>query len=102
MRLIAALVLSLLLQPTFALTFYTEDNPPLNLQSDGRVQRVTTAVVSEMAKRAGVPADIRLLSWREAYSRTQAETASCVYSTARLRERNDLFLWLGPISLRSH
>ncbi len=98
MRLISALVLSLLLQPAFALTFYTEENPPLNFQRDGRVQGVSTAVVTEMAKRAGVPADIRLLSWREAYSRTQAEAASCVYSTARLRERNDLFLWVGPLS----
>ena len=56
MRLIAALVLSLLLQPAFALTFYTEDNPPLNLQRDGRVQGVTTAVVTrdgEARRRAG-------------------------------------------------
>ena len=86
------------LQPLFAVTFLTEENPPLNFSKDGKPGGISTAVVSEMAKRAGLAGNIELLPWSEAYSRAQVEAEVCVYSTARLTTRNNLFQWVGPIT----
>lgn len=100
MRILFALALLALssLQPLYAVNFLTEENPPLNFNKDGKPAGIATAVVTEMAKRAGVPAQIELLPWSEAYSRAQGEADTCVYSTARLATRNNQFQWVGPIT----
>ena len=85
-------------QPVHAVNFLTEDNPPLNFTRDGKLDGISTAVIVEMARRAGVPAQTSLISWSEAYSRAQVEADACVYSTARLNSRNNLFQWIGPIA----
>ena len=85
--------------PGFAQTvnFLTEENPPLNFSVDGKPAGMATQVVVEMAARAKVPADIKVLPWSEAYSRAQLESDTCVYSTARLTSRNNAFQWVGPL-----
>jgi hypothetical protein len=85
-------------QPLHAVTFLTEENPPLNFVRDGKQEGVSTAVVQEMVKRAQLPATITVLPWTEAYSRAQIEADVYVYSTARLASRNNLFQWVGPIA----
>jgi len=96
--LLATLLTVVVLQPAHAVTFLTEDNPPLNFTREGKLAGISTAVVLEMAKRAGVPAQTSMIAWTEAYARAQAEPEACVYSTARLASRNNLFQWVGPIS----
>ena len=81
-----------------AAEFLTEENPPLNFSEKGAPAGVSTAVVREMAKRANVAANFSVLSWTEAYSRAQQEPDTCVYSTARLPSRSNMFLWVGPIA----
>jgi polar amino acid transport system substrate-binding protein len=81
-----------------AAEFLTEENPPLNFSEKNVVTGVATGVVREMAKRAGVPANISLLPWTEAYSRALNEPDTCVYSTARLPSRANQFIWVGPIA----
>jgi len=99
MRILLAALLAIgIFQPVHAVTFLTEDNPPLNFTREGKLQGISTAVVLEMAKRAGIPAETSMIAWTEAYSRTQVEPDACVYSTARLGSRNNLFQWVGPIS----
>ena len=85
-------------QPAQALTFFTEDNPPLNYSRDGKIAGVAADVVAEMAKRANVVAEISLLPWSEAYSRALSEADACVFSTARLSSRNNQFQWIGSIA----
>ena len=80
-----------------AVNFLTEENPPLNLIRDGKPAGMATAVVTEMAARAKLQADIAVLPWSEAYSRAQTEPDTCVYSTVRLASRNNQFQWVGPI-----
>lgn len=99
MRLLLAALLALTtLQPVHAVNFLTEDNPPLNFTREGKLEGISTSVVMEMAKRAGVPVQTSMIAWTEAYSRAQVEPDTCVYSTARLASRNNLFQWVGPIS----
>jgi polar amino acid transport system substrate-binding protein len=80
-----------------ALTFTTEENPPLNFAKDGKVAGISTAVVQEIAKRAGASPDIAILPWAQAYSKARDEAETCVYSAVRNAEREALFQWVGPI-----
>lgn len=84
-----------------AVTFLTEANPPFN-QLDGKnVVGLSTEVVTEMAKRAGIPAKFELGTWDTMYSRAQADKEACLYSAARELNRETLFQWVGPIATNS-
>lgn len=81
-----------------AVTFLTEENPPFNYTADKKTTGIATQVVLEIARRAGEPADIRLSGWDAAYRSAQVENNTCLYSTARLENRENLFQWVGPIA----
>ncbi len=81
-----------------AVTFLTEENPPLNFTVEGKIVGTSTAVVREMARRTALPAEIRVVAWREAFKRAQTEPEVCAFSTARLPSRNAMFQWVGTIS----
>jgi polar amino acid transport system substrate-binding protein len=83
--------------PAGALTITTEENPPLNFTKDGQVTGISTAVVREMIKRAGLSADIVILPWVQAYAKAKDNPDTCVYSAVRNTERESLFQWAGPI-----
>lgn len=84
--------------PLHALTFLTEDNPPFSFADKGKpVAGVSTEIVNEMARRAGLPADIKVMDWDEAYARAQADKDTCLYSTARLENRENQFQWVGEL-----
>ena len=94
----AAAILAAVAQNALALTFLTEENPPLNFTKNGQVSGTATATVHDMLKRSGLIAEIRVLPWDEAYAQAQSDPATCVYATARLPERYNLFQWVGPIA----
>ena len=81
-----------------ALELLTEQNPPFNYLANGVPAGPSTAVVQEMARRAAVPAKISLTAWQTAYARARDGDDACVYSTARIPARFDLFQWVGPIA----
>lgn len=98
---IAGLLAALLAAPpaSFALTLLTEENPPLNYTENKKLTGAATDVVQEMGKRAKVKLDTSVLPWDEAYMRAQADKETCIYSTARLGNRENLFKWVGPIAV---
>jgi len=81
-----------------SLTFLTEENPPFNFAQAGKPAGISTDVVNEMIKRAGVQPRFEILAWDGAYRRAQADKDTCLYSTARLSNRENLFQWVGPIA----
>jgi polar amino acid transport system substrate-binding protein len=81
-----------------ALDVTTEDNPPFNYREGQRVAGLSTEVVEEMGRRAGVPMKIEILPWGRAYLTARDAAGTCVYSIARLPHREALFEWIGPIS----
>ena len=81
-----------------ALTLLTEENPPFNYTEGGKVVGISTEIVSELGKRSGIPLEIKSLPWDKAYVATQADKETCLYSTARLENRERLFFWIGPIA----
>jgi polar amino acid transport system substrate-binding protein len=80
------------------LTLLTEENPPFNYTEKGRLVGGGADVVAEMVKRAKLSATTEMLQWDRAYVRAQGEKETCLFSTARLENRERLFTWVGPIA----
>jgi polar amino acid transport system substrate-binding protein len=101
---LAVIVLSFSLQAAHAqsITFLTEENPPFNFAQGGKPAGIATGVLNEMIKRAGIFARFEILPWDNAYRRAQAEKDTCLYSTARIKNRERLFLWIGPIATNKY
>jgi len=85
-------------QPALALKLLTEENPPLNYTEGKKVAGMATEVVREMGKRAKLNLDFEVMAWSKAYEKAQADKETCLYSTARLANRENLFRWVGPIA----
>jgi polar amino acid transport system substrate-binding protein len=79
------------------ITFLTEQNPPFNFSQGAAPGGISTDVVNEMTRRAGVTARFEVLAWDRAYLRAQTDKDTCLYSTGRLENRENLFGWIGPI-----
>jgi polar amino acid transport system substrate-binding protein len=98
----AAVVLSGVLmasQPALALKLLTEENPPLNYTEGKKLTGMGTEVVQEMGRRAKVKLDFEVMAWTKAYEKAQADKETCLYSTARLPNRENAFKWVGPIAV---
>ena len=80
------------------LTLLTEENPPFNFTEKGTLHGSAAEIVLDMATRAGLPVKTVVLPWDAAYVRAQGEKDTCLFSTARLENRERLFLWVGPIA----
>ena len=84
--------------PARAVTLLTDENPPFSFTEKGKVRGSAAEVVQDMAARAGVPAAVEVLPWEKAYVRAQGQKDACLFATARLENRERLFLWVGPIA----
>ena len=84
--------------PVHSLTFLTEENPPFNHRIAGKPAGTATEIVTEMAKRAGLSVDIKVLKWEEAYQQAQAQPNTCIYSIARLENRENQLQWVGELA----
>lgn len=85
--------------PAATLTFLTEENPPYNYTENGKVTGSVTEIVQQLSLRSGHPATIQMVpEWDSAFTRAQAERNTCLFATARLENRERLFLWVGPLA----
>jgi polar amino acid transport system substrate-binding protein len=98
----AAGLLALLIlpaQPALALKLLTEENPPLNYTEGKKLTGMATEVLQEAGKRAKVKLEFEVMAWSKAYEKAQADKETCLYSTARLPNRENAFKWVGPIAV---
>ena len=86
-------------QPAQALKLLTEENPPLNYTDGKKLTGMGTEVVQEMGRRAKVKLEFEVMAWNKAYEKAQADKETCLYSTARLPNRENAFKWVGPIAV---
>lgn len=99
-RALVALVAGLfVVVPAAALTLLSEENPPFNYTEKGKLAGSAADIVRDMAIRAGVPVKFEVLPWDTAFVRAQGEREICLFATARLENRERLFLWVGPIAM---
>jgi len=79
------------------LTVISEDNPPFNFIKDGVFTGSATEVVREIMRRLDLPTEIQVLTWARAYQLALTQPNVILFSTARTKEREHLFHWVGPI-----
>ncbi|WP_179958380.1 substrate-binding periplasmic protein [Chitinimonas arctica] len=89
--------LGLLAGSAQALTFTTEDYPPFNMFEQKKVTGISTEILQEATKRAGVTITIELLPWERALNMAKTQADVCVYSAVRTPEREKSFKWVGPL-----
>lgn len=83
------------------IVFMTEQYPPYNLEDDNTLQGIAVDTLTLMFQRAGAKQtreDIKLLPWARGYKRVLSEPNTCLFSTTRTEEREELFKWVGPIA----
>ncbi|WP_239690839.1 substrate-binding periplasmic protein [Chromobacterium sphagni] len=79
---------------------YTEDVPPLNYLDGGSIKGYSTEVLRLVAKEAGLSLDIDALPWLRAYAKVEETPDTLLYTIVRTPEREQQFLWVGPIGPR--
>ncbi|WP_343561223.1 substrate-binding periplasmic protein [Kiloniella sp. b19] len=96
----AYLFLCLFVQKVSALEIYAEVNPPsvYRLKS-GELQGYLQAYVEQIALKTGTDAQFRALPWNRAFETTLIKPETALFPTARTKEREDQFKWVGPIGV---
>lgn len=79
----------------------TEEYPPVTFMKDGKVTGFVTDIVREIIARQGIPDNIRLTSWDEAYNVALSNPNVVLFSTERTEKRENLFQWVGPVGKNS-
>jgi polar amino acid transport system substrate-binding protein len=79
----------------------TEEYPPVTFMKDGKVTGFVTDIVREIIARQGIPDQIRLTSWDEAYNVALSNQNVVLFSAERTEKRENLFQWVGPVGKNS-
>lgn len=79
-------------------TIYTEQWPPYNyVDNDGAIVGLSTEVVHQLFKQAGIDYEIKLVHWAQAMRKAQQIPNTFVYSIYPGAERLDKFQWICPL-----
>nr|WP_315483977.1 transporter substrate-binding domain-containing protein [uncultured Undibacterium sp.] len=78
----------------------TEYLYPLNIadKEGGAIYGQSADKVHELFKRSQLPYQMRVMSWNRAFELARNQADTCVFSTARIKERESWFHWIGPIA----
>jgi polar amino acid transport system substrate-binding protein len=87
--------------PPGILQLVTEEYPPVTFMKDGKPSGFVTDMVREIAARQGIPDNIRLTSWKNAYNMALIHPKVVLFSAERTPERENLFQWVGPVGKNS-
>lgn len=94
-------VLVLLAIPATAverLVIATEENPPFNMMIDGKLGGEATDILKDALAEAVIDYSMTLYPWARAYNMALRSPNNCVFSTARIDQREAQFQWIGPLA----
>lgn len=83
------------------MTAYTEEWPPYNYLVHGQVTGLSTEILKAVCTEAGVVCNFQLVPWVRAYKAAQHTANTLVYTTVRRPDRENEFIWIGPVLPRS-
>jgi len=89
---------SLIAQSAAALDLVTEENYPFSFTKSGKLVGSAVDVVTEVSKRANMPITMKSGDWVSMYKRAQVDPETCIFSVARLPDRENLFKWVGVVA----
>jgi polar amino acid transport system substrate-binding protein len=100
MKKLATIASFLLAIPAHAATLelLTENNPPLSYAEGDAVKGTATDAVRALVAKAGVEGKMSVLPWDKAYAQAQSKPNTCIFGTARMANRENIFKWYGPIA----
>lgn len=76
----------------------TEEYPPFNYtDAGGNLVGSSTEAVKGIINRLGENITIEVMPWARAYETVLGEPDTALYSMARTPERENVFMWVGPI-----
>lgn len=76
---------------------FCEEFPPLNFLRDGKPAGIASDLLQRACDRAGITCGIHIVPWARAYHTALTQKNALVFSTMRTPEREDAFLWIGPV-----
>ncbi len=79
------------------LRILTEDYPPFGYYENGHFTGLGVEIVTAMARYLREDLDIEVLPWKRAYRMALAEPNVALFAMTRLKERENLFQWVGPL-----
>ncbi len=78
------------------ITFVTENYPPFQISEPGRPLRgFAIDIVEAVKKNAHMDIKINVYPWARAYRMALGKPGTFIFSLARTRERENLFIWVG-------
>ena len=78
----------------------TEELPPFNFSVGDQVVGISTEIVRGIFRTVGCPMEqgkILMYPWARAYHEISTVPRTALFSMARTAEREELFLWVGPL-----
>lgn len=84
-------------ETSHALTIHTEHFPPYNYAREDNITGINIEVVKALCEHADVECNFALFPWNRAMRMTKNTSSTALVSTARNEEREDEFLWIGPL-----
>lgn len=99
-RFLATAVFVSCLSPAAAseLQLMTEEYPPYNFRVGDEITGLGADQVFEIMSRARLSYEVELTRWSRAIGSARTQPATCVFSTFRTPDREDDFIWIGPLS----
>jgi polar amino acid transport system substrate-binding protein len=86
-------------QPNTTLTLVTENLPPYQMLEAGKITGFATEIITQVMKEANFNYQIKIYPWSRSYNYAQKKQNTCIYSIARIAERENLFQWTQPIAI---
>lgn len=83
------------------LVAYTEQWPPYNFAESGKVQGIATDVLRAACELAELRCSFQVVPWARGYKVVRNTANTVLYTTARKPNREDHFLWVGPLLPRT-
>ena len=78
---------------------FTEEMPPYNFSNDkGLIKGINTEIIRTIFSRAQIAHSIELYPWARSFKSAKELPLSGVYSTAKTKDRNQMFKWVGPLA----
>jgi polar amino acid transport system substrate-binding protein len=78
------------------LIFLTEEYAPLNFTEKGEVKGMAVDIVKAICEELNIKPDIKVQLWKEAYHTALNTPNVILFSTVKIKERENKFYWLKP------
>lgn len=80
------------------ITVLTEHLPPFQIVDEQSIKGLATEMVDEVFSAAQIDYQIQANPWTDSYRLALKDPNMCLYSTARIPERENAFQWIGEIA----